>query len=242
MPRLLIVDDEVDTCENLSDIFCDFGYQVDTANNGPAALQLVTEKTYDVALLDLRMPGMDGLELYRRIKQVSAGTVAIVVTAHASSETADSILEAGAWRLVSKPVNIPQLVGFVGEAINSPLILVVDDDADLCENLWDIFRGHGFRVHLAHDAKEAEKALNSQSFQVILVDLKLPGENGISVFELIRSTNQQAQTLVITGYPTEMESRVRQALSSGAKAVCYKPFDVPALLLTIHGLIEQRPA
>jgi CheY-like chemotaxis protein len=239
--RILIVDDEPDTCENLSDIFTDFGFRVDVANDGPSALRLVEKNAYDVALLDLRMPGMDGLELYRRIKRVSAGTVAIVVTAHATSETARSIMEAGAWSLISKPVNIPQLVSLVGEAVNSPLILVVDDDADLCNNLWEIFRERGYRVHLAHDAQEAERVLLTQDFQVVLIDMKLPGQNGDNVFDLVRKTNQQAQTLVITGYPSEMESRIQKALAAGAKAVCYKPFDVPKLLSTIQQLIETSP-
>jgi CheY-like chemotaxis protein len=241
-PRILIVDDEVDTCENLSDIFTDFGYRVDTAYDGRSALRLVEQKDYDVALLDLRMPGMDGLELYRHIKKISAGTVAIVVTAYAASDTARSVLEAGAWKIISKPVDIPHLVGLVVEAVNSPLILVVDDDADLCSNLWEIFHDRGYRAQLAHDAKEAERSLRSQEFQVVLVDMKLPGENGVTVFDLIQKTNQPAQALLITAFRSEMESRVQQALAAGAKAVCYKPFDVPSLLSTIQGLLERQRA
>ena len=100
-PRVLIVDDEADTCANLADIFSDFGYYVDTASDGPSALQLINSQPfYDIVLLDLRMPGMDGLELYRRIKQTSAGTEALIVTAYASSDTAKSAIAAGARRHV----------------------------------------------------------------------------------------------------------------------------------------------
>lgn len=239
MPRLLIVDDEVDTCENLRDIMSDLGYQVDVAHDGSSALDLVKRHGYDVAMLDLRMPGMDGLELYRRIKQISAGTLAVVVTAYASSETAKSVLEAGAWKLVAKPVNIPQLVGLVDEALHSPLVLVVDDDSDLCENLWEIFREHGFRVHLAHDVPGAQGALDRHEFQVVLLDMKLPGDDGSELLEIIRNSSNKARTLVITGYPAEMEQRVQKALDSGAEAVCYKPFDVPALLGTVRRLADK---
>src|SRR5947209_8540062 len=102
-PSILVVDDEVDTCRNLSDILTDLGYQVDTAHDGPSALELVRKRSYDVALLDLRMPGMDGLTLYREMRKVRAETVAIVVTAYASSATTEEALAAGAWQLLPKP-------------------------------------------------------------------------------------------------------------------------------------------
>src|SRR5437763_3393957 len=111
--RILIVDDEPDTCANLCDILTDLDYQVDTANDGLAALELVKQNFYGIALLDLRMPGMDGLELYRRIREISAGTVAIVVTAYASSDTAKSVLAAGAFKIVPKPVNIGSLLNLI---------------------------------------------------------------------------------------------------------------------------------
>src|SRR5439155_22531835 len=94
-PTILVVDDEVDTCKNLSDILTDLGHRVDMAHDGPAALELVRRNAYDVALLDLKMPGMDGLTLYREIKMVSADTVAIVVTAYATGAKADEALTAG---------------------------------------------------------------------------------------------------------------------------------------------------
>lgn len=237
-PRILIVDDEADTCENLFDIFTDLGYQADVAYDGPAALALVARQHYDLALLDLRMPGMDGLELYRRIRQVSASTVALVVTAYATSDTAQSILQAGAWKILPKPVDIGPLLRLVQQAIDSPLVLVVDDDRELCENLWEIFRERGFRVHLAHDIPEAGNVLDHHQFQVVLLDMKLPGGDGHQVLDLVREKNRKAATVIITGFRDEMENRVQQAISEGADAVAYKPFDVNQLLQTIQCLVR----
>src|SRR6266508_3237370 len=92
---ILVVDDDPDNCRNLSDILTDLGYRVDTAPDGPSALELVRRAPYDVALLDLKMPGMDGLELYREIKRLRAGTVAIVVTAYAGGDTKAEAIAAG---------------------------------------------------------------------------------------------------------------------------------------------------
>lgn len=239
-PTILVVDDEEDTCANLSDILTDLGFQVDVAYDGPSALELVKQRSYDVALLDLKMPGMDGLELYRRIKQLQAGTVAIVVTAYASSGTANEALAAGAWKILPKPVELPRLLGLVDQAIEQPLLLVVDDDEDLCGSLWDLLRERGYRVSLAHDPREAAERLRQSKFQVVLIDMKLPQGSGQEVFRAVRAANPLARTVLITGMRSEMEQLVDKTLAEGADAACYKPFDIPALLDTLQRLTGSQ--
>ena len=241
-PSILVVDDEVDTCRNLSDILTDLGYHVDVAHEGMTALEMVRQKPYDVALLDLKMPGMDGLTLYREIKKLRAGTVAIVVTAYAGGDTKAEALAAGAWQVLSKPVDFPKLLGFVDEALGQPLVMVVDDDHDLCENLWDLLRERGYRVCLAHDEKEAAERLTGREFKVVLIDMKLPAGDGTSVFRIVRQTNPQARTVVITGHRSEMDEVVKKVIDEGADAVCYKPFDVPRLLSTLEQLSQDAPS
>src|SRR5262245_58434881 len=240
-PSVLVVDDDVDTCRNLSDILTDLGYRVDMAHDGPSALELVRRKAYDVALLDYKMPGMDGLTLYREIKKLRAGTVAIVVTAYASSNTATEALSAGAWQVLAKPIDFPKLLGLVNEALGQPLVMVVDDDHDLCTTLWELLRDRGYRVSLAHDEKQAAEQLKDQQFKVVLIDMKLPAADGSAVFRRVRQTNPQTRTVVITGYRAEMDRLVNQVVDEGADAVCYKPFDVPSLLSTLKKLSDEHP-
>jgi len=234
--RLLIVDDEVDTCHNLKDIFSDLGYEVDVAYNGPSALELVKSNHYAVAILDLKMPGMDGVELYRRIRELSSGTVAVIVTAYAASETAQAALEAGAWRILSKPVDFPQLLHLVDAALDQALVMVVDDDHDLCQSLWDLFREHGYRVCVAHDIPTAENFLKQDVYRVVLIDMRLPQGSGDELLRIVREQNPLARTVLITGYRSEMEQRVHQAKARGVDAVCFKPFDVKQLLQTVKDL------
>lgn len=235
---ILVVDDEVDTCRNLSDILTDLGYEVDIAHDGFAALELVKKKAYDVALLDYKMPGMDGLTLYREIKRLRAGTVAIVVTAYASGTTTDEALAAGAWQVLNKPVDFSKLLGFVSQAVEQPLVLIVDDDHDLCANLWDLLRERGYRVCMAHDEEDAAQRLKDSSFKVVLIDMRLPAGDGSGVFRLVREKDPQARTIVITGHQAEMNQDVEKLVHAGANAVCYKPFNVPKLLTTLQGLAQ----
>jgi DNA-binding NtrC family response regulator len=233
---ILAVDDEPDACMNLADILTDLGFHVDVACDGQSALELVRQHAYDVALLDLKMPGMSGLELYGHIKQIRAGTVAVIVTAYASEATAYAAIDAGAWRIVSKPVDAQLLIKTVEEAVDQPLVMVVDDDADLCDSLWALFREYGFRTCLAHSLNEATRQLRDTSLQVALIDMTLADGDGRQVYQLVRQTNPQARTVIVTGHRGETEQLVRQVLAEGADAVCYKPFDVQSLIETVQRL------
>jgi CheY-like chemotaxis protein len=237
---ILVVDDEVDTCRNLSDILTDLGYQVDTALDGFAALELARKKPYDIALLDLKMPSMDGLTLYRELRKLCSETVAVVVTAYASKATAEEALAAGAWQVLAKPVDLRRLLPLVDEALGQPMVLVVDDDPDLCANLWDLLRERGYRVAIAHDEEDAGRYLQEHDFTVVLIDMKLPRGDGGQVFRLVRQSNPQARTVIITGHRVEMDPVVQRVVAEGADAVCYKPFDVPRLLSTLEQLTAEK--
>ena len=213
---------------------------MDTAHEGQAALDLVRRHSYEIALLDLRMPGMDGLTLYREIKKLQAGTVGIVVTAYAGGSTQEEALAAGAWQVLAKPVDFPRLLSLVEEALGQPLVLVVDDDPDLCANLWDLLRERGYRVCIAHDERRAAELLNGKQFAVVLIDMKLPDGDGSGVFRQVQKINPKARTVVITGHRLEMEPLIQEVMSEGADAVCYKPFDVPSLLETVRILASDR--
>lgn len=234
---ILLVDDDIDICRNMADILTDLGYHVDVANDGRNALALVRERPYDIALLDLRMPGMDGLTLYREIKKLQPGTVALLVTAYASSSATNDAVASGVWRVVPKPVDLPRLIGLIDEALEQPLMLVVDDDNDLCANLWDLLRERGYRVAVAHDGQQAGERLRA-STRVVLLDLKLPDQDGGAVFRQLRESNPEARIVLITGHRPETEPAVDRLRAEGIDAVCYKPLDIPRLLGTVAQLAE----
>jgi two-component system, NtrC family, response regulator HydG len=117
---ILIVDDEQDTCASLSDIISDLGYQVGVAYDGPTALELSRRQPYRLALLDYKMPGMDGVELYGHLKQVRADTVGVLVTAFAADGTLRAAAEAGIRRVLPKPVDFGRLLPLIEEVAGTP--------------------------------------------------------------------------------------------------------------------------
>jgi CheY-like chemotaxis protein len=116
--NILLVDDDEDTCASMSNIFLDVGYTVDMAYDGPGALELSGRHQYRLALLDYKKPGMDGLELCRRLKNCQPSVVVVLITAFSSVATAGAAAEAGVRCSLLKQVNFSVLMPLVAEAVN----------------------------------------------------------------------------------------------------------------------------
>jgi len=115
-PRLLVVDDELHVRESLSRWFVEDGFQVDAAPDAKEALAAMGRRQYDVVITDIKMPGMDGLELQRRIREVNPKAAIILITAYASVATAVQALKEGAYDYVTKPFDPEALSRVVQKA------------------------------------------------------------------------------------------------------------------------------
>lgn len=117
MATILVVDDDADTCHNMADLFGDRGYAIETAHSGHSALAKAHQQPYDVALLDVRMPGMDGLTLCQHLKLLQPPMVAMLVTAYGGRELDREARAAGARHVLLKPVDFPRLFALVENAL-----------------------------------------------------------------------------------------------------------------------------
>lgn len=115
--RLLIVEDEETLCESLKRVLQRDGYEVDTAGSAEVALANTEEVSYDLIISDILLPGMDGIELLRKIRERSPDQIMIIVTAYASIETAVGALRAGAYDYVIKPIIHEEIKRIVKNAL-----------------------------------------------------------------------------------------------------------------------------
>ena len=115
--RLLIVDDELSVRDSLGKWFHEEGYEIGTAETASLALTRLAEERWDLALLDIKMRGMDGIELQRRMHEIDPDLIVIIMTGYASVETAVAALKNGAYDYVSKPLDPDEISHLVKKAL-----------------------------------------------------------------------------------------------------------------------------
>jgi DNA-binding NtrC family response regulator len=115
--NLLIVDDELIVRDSLSKWFCEEGYEVGVAESASEALTRLAERHWDLALLDIKMPGTDGIELQRRLHEINPDLIVIIMTGYASVETAVAALKNGAYDYVTKPFDPDDIAHTVHNAL-----------------------------------------------------------------------------------------------------------------------------
>jgi DNA-binding NtrC family response regulator len=115
-PRILVVDDEPIVRESLHEWFAEDEYPIEMADSGYQALQMMQESSWDILLTDVKMPGMDGLELQKKAKEVDPNITVIIMTAYASVDSARQAIKEGAYDYVTKPLDPDDLEQIVTRA------------------------------------------------------------------------------------------------------------------------------
>lgn len=135
--QLLIVDDEIDFLDTIADRMEMRGFDVTKASSGQAALEAVANKKFDIALLDLKMPGLDGFEVLKRLKKEHKYIEVIILTAHGSIEAAFDTSKLGAFGFLTKPYDFEELIKVIKDAYEHRLKNKFADDPELLEKLME---------------------------------------------------------------------------------------------------------
>lgn len=219
------------------------GYNVTTAISGKKAIELVTENSFDIIFLDIKMPIMNGVETYKRIKQIKPKTVVIMMTAYAVEELVEEALQEGAYGVIYKPLDIEN-VGILIEKVRNKrqgaLILVVDDNPGICNTIKNILFMKGYKVDIAQSGEEAILMAKELKYNLIFIDMKLPIINGLETYLSIKEINPEVVAIMMTGYRQEMNDLVKQALENSAYICLEKPLDMDEVLQLISDIEKKK--
>ena len=192
--RILVVDDEPMVCLALTNWLEEENYFAQAVEDGPQAIGAVREENWDIVLLDLRMPGMDGMEVLKQVKEIAPQTVVIMMTAYASIPGAVQAMQEGAYDYIVKPLDVDQLTLMLQR--------IVEHQQLITENIL-------LRKRLTEQYEFEDIIGRSEAMQ--------------EVFEMIKAVTDTNATVLITGETGTGKELVARAIHSNSSQR-YGPF------------------
>jgi DNA-binding NtrC family response regulator len=237
--NILVVDDLQSIRLTLGGILEDEGYNVVTVENGYQAIEAVRKTHFDVIFMDIKMPGINGVQTFREVKKIDPKATVIMMTAYSVEDLVKEALEEGAYTVIYKPFDIDRVIALIEELLREKiLILVVDAKLSDRETLKAILEDKGYRVATARNGAEAIQMAKTRHYDIIFLEARLPDIDGVAVFEQVKQINSEAAVIMMTSY-TE-DDFVKRAVSYGAYACIHKPFDVEKVIALVEHLAKEK--
>jgi two-component system response regulator HydG len=201
--RILLVDDNEAFLDSTKDVLEDEGYDIVTASSGVEAIRHVEMRPFDLVLMDIKMPGLSGIDAFVEIKKRTPDVKVIMCTAYIVEAAIRKALAEGAYAVLNKPFEMDLLFRTIDNALSSSKfhgpILVADDDEQLCSALQNVLASAGNTVFVAKDGLEALKLADARHFDILLLDADLPLINGTELHSLIKARQPDLLATIIMG-------------------------------------------
>jgi DNA-binding NtrC family response regulator len=234
--KILVVDDDQRMLRTICDILRVKGYDAVPAARGEEAVHAVQGETFDCVLMDIKMPGIDGVAALKLIKDVSPSTPVVLMSAYASDEQIAAAKRHGAATILSKPIDFQQVLSYLSLLRKERTVLIVDNDLTFSRTLKEVLQSNGYQVKTEQDP---EKVLNhmEQEYQLLVVlDLKLGNADGLDILKKVRACYPGKPVVLVTGERNEMSAVIEQGMQVGAYTCLYKPFAVETLIRIIEDI------
>lgn len=230
--KALLVDDEKEFVGSLAERLQLRNVVASVAHDGEEALSALKGEEPDVMVLDLRMPGIDGIEVLKRVKQFHSGVEVVILTGHGNEMDEQEAFRLGASAYLKKPVDVDQLLRAVRK--ERLKVLLVDDEKDFVEHLSKRLQLRNLETRVALDGEAALDMVREGNPDVMVLDLRMPGIDGIQVLREVRQEHPQMAVVVLTGHGGDLDEAEARRL--GASAYLNKPVDVDQLVSTLHSV------
>ncbi len=245
MSKILIADDDPNLRKYCYDLFAKDGHQVLLAAGGDQALTMIKAENPDLVLLDYQMPGRDGLSVLKELKKGKEAAVPVVIfSGFVSADLEKEAYAAGAIEVIGKGLGASDLQKQIYKILETKhrvlktsvrpqedKIMVVDDELVIRQFLVDFFTGKGIATVAAKSGEEGVSLFQKEKPNMILLDMTMPGMNGIETLKKIREIDSEVGVVMATAI--QDETVIQQALDLGAYAYVLKPFDLQYLNLVV---------
>jgi DNA-binding NtrC family response regulator len=233
---VLVVDDDRQMVKTFAAVLQRRGWDSLTAFDGREAVQVARDHHVDVVLMDVRMPGMNGVEALRAIRQNKPLTPVILMTAYAAHELLAQAERDGALSIMAKPVPLPRLLALLDEVMETERsILIVDDDPGFLMTLTEVLSASGRTVHKAGSLPRALELLAAETPAIVVLDLKLEGAEPERAIRAIKGARPAVVLILYSGHPHMLDETLAALPSELVYATLKKPFPPDKLI----GLLDD---
>jgi len=222
--KVLVVDDDRRMVKTICDILKVKGYTALDAYSGREAVEKVKSDQPDCVIMDIRMPGTDGVEALEMIKAIAPDLPVVLMSAYATEEQIAEAITRGAYTVLTKPIDIQIVLAFLSLLRKEESVLIVDDDPNFCRTLRDILEARGYVVETEGSPENVIRRMEQEYKLVVLLDLKLGDTDGLDVLRTIRAKYPTKPVVLVTAYAGEKASSIEKGLQVGAYTCLYKPF------------------
>jgi DNA-binding NtrC family response regulator len=235
--RLLIVDDEASLLMTLVANLELEGFAVVGAENALCALDLLRREAFDLVLTDIRMPGMNGVELFRTIRSQHPEMPVILMTAFAVESLIDEAILQGAFAVLPKPFDIEHMIAVLSRAVSRPVVLLVNRHHGV-EPAAATLRAMGVACRECEDEDETLSAVRDRKADVIVADLGMLGDKTPEFVRQVLSVDSSVGVITIAVHL--LPELFQKVAAVGASACLLHPL-APAELVRIIARMRARP-
>ena len=239
MLPILIVDDNQMMTKTLKDILMIKGYEADIAFSASEALAKLDVGSFACVLSDIKMPGVNGVELYQEIKAKAPNLPVILMTAYATDSLIEEGLKAGVIAVLTKPLNLDLFLDFLPALKKKLPIVVIEPDPNVRHTLTDWLTKHDFTVTpLTRWQALSQMPANEQ--HIVLLGAKLDQANDLDVLQKIRQTYALWPIVLMTDDEEATTSILEIVAQQRAYSCFYKPLQLDALLQILTKIHHQE--
>lgn len=228
--KLLVVDDNRDLGEGLRDILEDENYEVTLALTGEEAVSLSHEKYFDITLMDVQLPGINGIDAIMAIRSIRPDARMIVMSGYRIEQLLAEALKKDKVSVLRKPSTTNQVLTALGDFHSADIVLIADDNPHTVSNIELFLKANEYQVVVAHHEHEAVDGVLLGKAQVLILDLQLPILRGLEILIELQNQGRAIPTILVTGYLPEETGAVDVLHSLSVTGCLFKPFRPEQLL------------
>jgi len=237
--RVFIVDDDQDHAESVADVLELSGFSTEVSFSGEHAVERFREEDFDVVLMDVKLPGMNGVETFFEFRKIRPDARVFMMTGFSVEQLVAQAVENGALGVLHKPFAIDQLLEMLERVKPRGMVLVADDDPEFAQSIEPILRRNGYVVEIARNGQEALEKASAPGVNCLILDLRMPLLSGLDVYLALRENGTPIPTVFVTGFADDAHATMAR-LQQFTEGLLVKPFDPDDLLRAVGAALPAR--